>query len=138
MPSGRGEVEDETPFAWLIVLGNDPKTAEKGPASLPTETVTLGTLTGTVTERRRLDLEKQIMLLTWRRNKTIYAMYTSLAGHNRPFSTVPLSPRWGKPGWCARGAGKWTVDLGVITFTVTAAVSIVAPAKRPAALAVVP
>ena len=28
VPSGRGTVEDETPFTWLIVLGNDPKTAD--------------------------------------------------------------------------------------------------------------
>ena len=38
---------------------------------------------------RRLDRGKQITLLAWRRNKTIYTMYTSLTGHNRPFSTVP-------------------------------------------------
>ena len=28
VPSGRGTVEDETPFTWLIVLGNEPKTAD--------------------------------------------------------------------------------------------------------------
>ena len=33
--------------------------------------------------------------------------------------------------------GKWTVDVGVITFTVAAAMSKFAPAKRPAALPIV-
>ena len=37
---------------------------------------------------RRLDRGNQITLLAWRRNETIYTMYTSLTGHNRPFSTV--------------------------------------------------
>ena len=50
----------------------------------------------------------------------------------------PSPPGLGRPGSCARGVGKWTVDLGVFTFTVTAAVSIFAPPKGPTALPVVP
>ena len=82
---------------------------------------------------RRLDQGMQIMLPPWRCNKTIYTMYTSLAGHNRPFSTVPFSPpRLGRSGLYTIGVGKWTIDLGVFTFTVTAVVSIFA--SGPAAL----
>ena len=47
---------------------------------------------------RRLHRGTQITLPPWRRNRTIYTMYTSLTGQNCPFSTVPLSPRVGEIG----------------------------------------
>ena len=48
------------------------------------------------------------MLLAERRKKTIYPLYTSLAGHKRPFSTVPLSPRVAETG-IVRWKG-WEMD----------------------------
>ena len=46
---------------------------------------------------RRLDRGKQITLLAWRRNKTIYTMYTSLTGHNR--HSVPCQRSWEMDSW---------------------------------------
>ena len=91
----------------------------------------LGILTGTITE------QDVLTILHWRHNKTIYTAYTGLARHNHPFSTFPPPHWWGRPGSSARRVGKWTVDVVVSTFTVAAAVSKFAPAKRPPALPIV-
>ena len=52
----------------------------------------MGILTGTETEQDDLTEERRSRCPPWRRNKTIYTMYTSLTGHNHPSSTAPLFP----------------------------------------------
>ena len=98
----------------------------------------MGILTGTVTEQDNLTKERRSRCPPDDATKLFTLCTQASTGITAHPVPSPSSPGLRRLGSCARGVGKWTIDLVVFTLTVTAAVSIFAPTKGPAALPIIP